>query len=406
MNSRSLVPAAVAVLLVACGGTTASPPSRPASSTASAALASSAPAAKPASSSVASVGPAASSPAGSAAAKPSSGAMTVVKVGVAGRPDQVHFELGLRNGLFAKQGLDVQEVPIGSGQDMVPALAQDQLQVGSGSPSAGLYNAFNRDINIPIVGDWGRMGDARDRKSSSCCAKLMVSNDLLTSGAVKTLADLKGKTLTSGPSDGSIAQIVLYRALEKGGLTVKDVNSIFVGYNEAIAAMSNKKLDGGILFPPLSTQAEAQGIAKVFASGADLDPGAEVAVLMYSPGFAKQTDVATRFMTAYVQAIRDYYDAFFLGKNQDQAIGILTQYLSVKDPKVWKDAEPQNIDLNGRVNVDDLKAQAEFYAKTGSLKGGVPNMDKFVDMSFVEAALKQLGPRQPTADWPGWAASK
>ena len=91
---------------------------------------------------------------------------------------------------------------------------------------------------------------------------------------------------------------------------------------------------------------------------------------------------------------------------QSQAIGVLTQYLSVKDPKVWKDAEPQNIDLNGRLNVADLKDQAEFYAKAGSLKGGVPNMDKFIDMSFVEAALKQLGTRQPTVDWPGWATSK
>jgi hypothetical protein len=43
--------------------------------------------------------------------------------------------------------------------------AQNQLQVSSGSPSAGLYNAFNCDINIPIVADWARMGDARDHKT-------------------------------------------------------------------------------------------------------------------------------------------------------------------------------------------------------------------------------------------------
>jgi ABC-type nitrate/sulfonate/bicarbonate transport system substrate-binding protein len=74
---------------------------------------------------------------------------------------------------------------------------------------------------------------------------LMVRTDLLRRG--ETLADLRGKTITDGSADGFIAQMVLYRALGKGGLSVKDVNAIFVGFNEAIAASEHLSRSASLL---------------------------------------------------------------------------------------------------------------------------------------------------------------
>ena len=166
-----------------------------------------------------------------------------------------------------------------------------------------------------------------------------------------------------------------------------------IGFTDSIAALSNGTIDGALLFEPLVYQAKQQRIGKVLVTGAALSPGEEVAVVFYSSEFAKNKDVATRFMVAYLQGVRDYYDAFFLGKGKDETIKLLVQNLSLKDPVIWAGAGPANNDLNGKVNLDNIKKQAVFFKDEGLLTGPVPDLDKYVDMSFAEAAVKRIGAR-------------
>src|SRR5689334_2421578 len=84
---------------------------------------------------------------------------TVVKLGVSGRPDQAALELALRRGYFTEYGLDVQTVQANIGMDFIAAIGTNQLQVASGSPNAGLFNALNRGIDIRIVADFAHVGD-------------------------------------------------------------------------------------------------------------------------------------------------------------------------------------------------------------------------------------------------------
>jgi hypothetical protein len=98
-------------------------------------------------------------------------------------------------------------------------------------------------------------------------------------------------------------------------------------------------------------------------------------------------------MVGYLQGVRDYYDAFVLKKDRDAAIDTLLQSLSPKNRQMWETAYPMTIDQNGVVNVDDLKDQAAFYAQRGDLQGGVPDIMKYVDTRFAEAAVQILGRR-------------
>jgi NitT/TauT family transport system substrate-binding protein len=123
-----------------------------------------------------------------------------------------------------------------------------------------------------------------------------------------------------------------------------------------------------------------------------LNPGAELSVVYFSPAFAQQKDAATRFLVAFLKGVRDYHDAFFLGKDKAATITLLTQTLPVKDPTLWETSK-QYTDLNGKMNVADLKSQAAFYQKLGLVTGALPDIDKFVDTSFAEAAVQRLGAR-------------
>jgi NitT/TauT family transport system substrate-binding protein len=116
-------------------------------------------------------------------------------------------------------------------------------------------------------------------------------------------------------------------------------------------------------------------------------------VLFYSPEFAKQTKIATGFMVAYLKGLRDYYDAFTLGKDKEAVIDILVQRLAMKDRDVWANSSPKVVDLNGEVNVTDIKIQAEFYKKEGFVTGAVPDIEKYIDPRFAAAAVKEIGKR-------------
>jgi NitT/TauT family transport system substrate-binding protein len=314
------------------------------------------------------------------------GARTAVKLGVSGRPDQAHLELALRRGYFARQGIDVETVPAASGNDFIAPLAMNQLQVASGSPNASLFNALNRGIDIRIVGDFAHLEGKDDGLVS-----IVARSDLLDSGAIKSIADLKGKTVTLGTGRGQVSYIVMNSVLEKAKLNWSDIKLLNLPFGEAINAFRNKAVDAGFMIEPLIAAAQGQNVARILVRGGEVDSGAHLSILLFSPEFAKQTDVATRFMIAYLQGARDYRDAFHLKKDQDAAIEILVKHLPVKDPAVWKAAFPQYTNVNGEVNAADIKRQAETYRKLGDVSGPMPDIDKYIDRRFAEGAVKVLG---------------
>jgi NitT/TauT family transport system substrate-binding protein len=320
------------------------------------------------------------------AAQAEGAAKTVVKMGVVGRPDQAPFELAYRRGYFDRHGISIEEVPASSGQEFASALATDQLQVATGVPNAALFNALNRGIDIRIVADFAHLGDAKDRTVS-----IMVRSGLMESGAVKTVANLKGRVINAGPFPGQYPDVLWAKVLALGHLSESDVTITHLGFSDALGAMGTQKVDAAFVIEPLVTQAEAKHIAGVLLPAGAVDAGAELSIVLFSPGFSKNLDAGSRFLAAFLEGARDYYDAFFLNKGRDAAIALLTQYLSVKDPKLWATAR-QFTDLNGHVNVADLKRQATFFKKQGTLTA-VPDIDHFVDTRFAERAVKMIGRR-------------
>jgi NitT/TauT family transport system substrate-binding protein len=321
------------------------------------------------------------------AATPAEAQRTKVVLGVSGRPDQAGLELALRRGYFERQGLEIETVQGTTGQEMMPSLASNKLQVASGSPNAGLFNALNRGIDIRMVADFAHVGPKGDRTVS-----VMAREDLMDQGVIKSPADLKGRSVARGPGPGQITDFLYDRLFRKYGFTAADVNIRDLTFSDALAAMGTKSLDAAFLVEPLVTVAERRKIARVLVDGGSVIPGSELSIVYYSPQFARDKAAATKFMVAYLEGLRDYYDAFFLGKNKEATIKLLVNSLSVKDPTMWETSH-QYMDVNGRFNIEDVKRQAAFYRSKGLVSGPVPDIDKHVDTSFAEAAVKILGER-------------
>lgn len=84
---------------------------------------------------------------------------------------------------------------------------------------------------------------------------------------VKTLADLKGKKVAFGK--GSSAQNVAIKALALGGLTVKDVEQVYLSPADATAAFNGGNIDAWVVWDPYFAIAQEHYKARVIADTSD-----------------------------------------------------------------------------------------------------------------------------------------
>jgi NitT/TauT family transport system substrate-binding protein len=293
------------------------------------------------------------------------------------------------NGYFRDENLDVTVTPFDTGSKMVAPLGTGELDVGGGSASAGLYNAVARGINIKIVAD----------KASSPpgygATKLLVRKDLVDSGRYKSVKDLKGMTVAvDGPGVSSTA--ILNDILTSVGLNYSDVKTVALAIPAQAVALENKAIDAAVATEPAVTAAVQAGYADAILSSDQITPNHEIASLLYSDDFAKKRPaVAQRFMRAYLRAVRFYNGALkdgrLAGPNADAVISIITANTPFKDLKVLRAITPAGCNPNGRIAVETLQHDLDFYASQGLIDGKV-SLNDIIDLSFVDAALKTLGP--------------
>jgi NitT/TauT family transport system substrate-binding protein len=310
-----------------------------------------------------------------------------LKVGASDRPDQAALYLALYRGYFDKEGLAVELIPAATGADFLVGLGRDQIQATTGSITAALFNALDRGIDIRIVADYAHVGTERDTT-----AAIVGREALMDSGALRTPADLKGRVLGAGPVPAQLTDLTYQRLLDEGHLTRRDVTIRYLGFPDSLAALATGNIDVAFLIEPLVTEGEQKKIERVFMPLSDIVPGMELSVLQYSTALARNRDAATRFMVAYLEGVRDFYDATWQHKNEDATIALLAEHLSLKDPDLWR-VMRRNADLNGQVDAASIKMMAAFFKAQGSIEGPIPDIDHFIDRGFAEDAVKILGKR-------------
>lgn len=329
--------------------------------------------------------------AAAAAAQAQAQAQTIT-VGAASTISDAPIYIADKKGYFRDEGLDVTVTNFRSASDMVAPLGTGQMQAGAGSASAGLYNAVGRGIKIKIVAD----------KASSppgySGTKILVRKDHVTSGRYKELKDLKGMKFAMN-APGVSNTVTLYALLKSAGLAYGDVDTVNLPFPDHVAALKNKNVDASASVEPGPTVAIQNGDAVLVKSDDQILPNHQIAVLLYSQDFAeKRPDAAKKFMRAYIRAVRFYNGALkdgrLNGPNADEVISILTDSTPIKSGDIYKSITPTGINPDGRVNADSLAFDLAFYASQGLVRDKV-RLDQVIDNSFVEAALKDLGPYKP-----------
>ncbi|HVR89159.1 MAG TPA: ABC transporter substrate-binding protein [Candidatus Limnocylindria bacterium] len=318
----------------------------------------------------------------SAAARPTF-TPAVVTIGQVGGISDAAIYIADAKGYFKEQGITLQSSSFPSAANMVAPLLRGDLMVGGGASGAGIFNAIRTGTAMRIVADKGTLVPGHGYEG------LVVRSDL--ADQIKSAKDLKGRTIALAARDIT-PEVTLNTYLVTGGLTIKDVNVVVVPHAQMLAGFTGNGIDAGLPIEPFLTGILDSGKAKLLTRDDMVTPNFQTAVVFYSEQFAKQHDLALRFMTAYLQGARFFTDAFDKkdAVKRVEAIAILAKATGFDSAQLEKVTMP-GIDPNGRMNVDALIATQDYMVAKGSQAAPI-DIRAVVDLSFADEAVKALGP--------------
>lgn len=294
------------------------------------------------------------------------------------------FYIAKEKGYFKDYNIEVEFVKFGNSDDMLPALAAGEVDIAGGISSASFFNAIARGINVKMIADKGH-----NIKGESYFS-FVLRKDL--QDEVQDYSDIKGKRIAVSTKNG-VDEYIFSQMLEHAGVTRDDVEFVLMSdFGNMLSSMGSKQIDLALQIEPLITQGIEEGLHVRFGDATDYAPNAQIAMVLGSPQFVNEKpDVSTRFMLAYLKGVRDYNDAFVKDSgNKDEIIKIMTENTALKDPEIWKKVGVTGLNPNGKMFVDDIKNQYEWYQKQGAIQGEV-DFEKAVDTSLAERAVEILG---------------
>ncbi|MBX5490823.1 MAG: ABC transporter substrate-binding protein [Chloroflexi bacterium] len=332
--------------------------------------------------------PSAAAPAQTAATVAPAGPRQKVRYGTLNIFGDAGIFIGIEEGYFAQQGIEVELTSFDSAANMVAPLATNQLDAGGGAPSAGLYNALRSGVNVRIVADKGHSDPTPPGFPVSIYP---VRKELVDSGRVRGVADLKGLRFGQ-PAVGISPELDLVEFLRQGGLTPRDLEIVILGFPDMVPAFANGNLDVAWIVEPFATLALNQGTVSILGYDHTVNPYHQVAVLLYSPEFSR-SELATRFMVGYLQGLRLYNDAFVKRDPtaREKVISALIKHTPVKDRALYDQMTMSALDPDGKMNLESFERQQDYFLSTGTQQGRV-DLSQFIDLQHIEAAVRQLGP--------------
>ena len=307
---------------------------------------------------------------------PATPALTPVKVAYMPITSFGPIFIAKDEGYFEQQGLDVELVRFQATSEALPLLLKGDIAVSGGTLSPGIINAAADGARIRLVADKGTI------LSDSCNSQgIVVRRDLVESGAVKGIADLRGRKIAS-TSDQSYN---VRRALALGNLTTDDVSLIDMPRPSILAALQNKALDAAFLMEPVLSQATRNNSSVVILGGYAATPNLS-SPLIYGPAFTDANpDLGRRFMAAYLLGVREY--------NQGKTVrnlAILANYTQMDREDMnmtcWVTIAP-----DGEFPGQPIQDYMDWMLAEKKISRTVP-VDQLVDMSYARGAAGVLPP--------------
>jgi ABC-type nitrate/sulfonate/bicarbonate transport system substrate-binding protein len=276
-----------------------------------------------------------------------------------------------------KEGLQVDLVSIGRSDVQLQALVTGDLHFAN----------INADGIIIWNERSGGGGDLKVAAGSSNAAPYL----LIGAKNIKRIEDLKGQRLGVASLRGGATSILLSYLKSKGLVYPRDFSMVVIagGTPARLSALESGSIAGAVLGIPYGDIAVDKGFPSL-GDTMEVISTYQFNSININPAWAeKNRSSVVKFIKGHIQALRWIYD------KPAEAADFLTKELGLQAPYARRGIDyyikKKVYAVNGEVTLPGLKVNIEVQAQDGVLKEPLPGPEKYIDLSYLRQAQKELG---------------
>lgn len=314
-------------------------------------------------------------------------ANTTVRIGWQPTLNGARYFVAQHEGLFTKNGINVQPIKFTSGPAYFPAFTSKSIDVGfMGTPPAVVGIAQGVPMKIFAIENYAPGSEALVARKGS---------------GIDSLKTMKGKKIAT--KRGTSGDYALQTGLAKAGLSLSDITFIDLDVSALMPAFNRGDIDAGWYWEPWQGQMVDAGGQQIATDG-QVGVAGGIVWVAHPDWLSSNSDAVERLLHAVDEATQVInkdpqkaasYIVADLGVTQDLAMRVLTKEATWPTMRqTWEASYPLSINpASLKANkglMDALLRQAEFQKHEGVLKS-VPDFMAGIDTRFVAAFIGAKG---------------
>jgi NitT/TauT family transport system substrate-binding protein len=275
---------------------------------------------------------------------------TTLKVGVIPIADVAPLYVGIKQGFFKQENLDIKPQLAEGGATITAQTVSGDLQVGFSNVTS-LVIAASKKLPVQIVAS-----GVQGAKDDSGAWDAVLSKK---GSPIKDLKALEGKTVSVNNLN-NVGPLTINTAMEKAGADYKKVKYVEVPFPDANAALDTGRIDAAFVVEPFVSQGKAQGANEVTHSFEETSPNYAVATYFVTKQYAAQNKgVLDRFVRAINKSL-DYAQS-----HPDLVRQVVPTYTKIPKDVAAKMRLPQ---WSADLNRPSIQQTADLAQKYGFIK--------------------------------------
>jgi ABC-type nitrate/sulfonate/bicarbonate transport system substrate-binding protein len=284
----------------------------------------------------------------------------------------LHFHIAQRKGFFAREGIDLEMLPIDGGAgNMVIALSKGTVDIARTATPYLIQDVLAGSDNVAILGE-----------TATPIYSLIVKPE------IKSFADLKGKTIGLSLAVDTISistrKLMALNGIKESDIKVKEL----VGTPARSECLKKGECDAVPLGQPEDLQLMQQGYRRLGVSTDAMSNFQFIVSAVRRSWAAKNQDALVRYVKALAASYRYMRDP----ANRDEVVGIVVETTGSSESiarqilQLYFEPDRGVVPKQGEIDVKGFDEVIRIMGEVGELKAPLPPVDRFIDLQFLKAA--------------------
>ncbi|MEO6163040.1 MAG: ABC transporter substrate-binding protein [Candidatus Binatia bacterium] len=284
----------------------------------------------------------------------------------------MQFHLAQRKGLFAREGISLEMIPIdGGAANMVLALNKGTVEIARTATPYLIQDVLKGSDNVAILGE-----------TATPIYSLIAKPD------INSFADLKGKTIGLSLAVDTISistrKLMALNGIKEADFKVKEL----VGTPARAACLRKGECDAVPLGQPEDFQMMKQGYRRLGVSTDAMKNFQFIVSAVRRSWGEKNKDALVRYVRALAAAYRYVRDP----ANRDEVVRVVidstgsSEEIARQTLALYFDPDRGVVPKQGEIDIKGFAQVIQVMAEAGELAPPLPQAERFIDLQYLKAA--------------------